>query len=107
MKINILTFLLILAISLINYFCLHEYYISEILRDPLIVWLTFSLILLFRPDFDKKTALTVVIAISCGVIISALLGRNMTWDQYVLRGTSTIIGGLLLCIYVGKWKHAH
>ena len=105
MKIDIYTFLLVLVISLINYFCFSEYYISELLRYPLVIWLAFSLVLLFKPNFDKKNALTMVVAVTCGVIISALLGRNMTWDQYLLRGLSTVVGGFLLWFYVDKIKY--
>ena len=104
MKVNICTFLIVLGACLVNYFCLQGD-ISKLLIYPLAIWLAFSLVLLFKPNLDKKNALTMVGGITCGVIISALLGRNMTWSQYVLRSVSVIIGSSLLWLYVAKVKY--
>jgi len=102
MKTKICVFFLLLAAALLNYFCLQEYYISELLTYPLVIWLSFSLVILFKPNLDKKNMLAMVVGVTCGVVISALLGQNMEWHQYVIRSVSAIFGGLILWAYVCK-----
>ncbi|MDR1055652.1 MAG: hypothetical protein LBL90_07500 [Prevotellaceae bacterium] len=100
---NIWILIIVLVISFVNYFCFGDYYISELLNQPLAIWLAFFLFQAFKTD--KKNTLTIISAITCGVIFTVILNyERLSWSLFMLKILFSIIGGGVLWLYAKNWS---